>query len=177
MSPQDILLILLAAFALLVLFAAARDAATYIIPNWISLTLLALFVPAAGLAWVAQVPWSVLAVSAGVGFAALLAGMAMFAFGWIGGGDAKLLAASALWLGLPGLAPFLFWTAIAGGGLAAVLLVCRRHGVQFVGPNAPEWLARLFGAKADVPYGVAIAFGAMMAFPYGALATGVNLPF
>jgi len=177
MSPPDVLLILLAAFPLLVLVAAVKDAATYTIPNWISLALLAAFIPAAGVAWLAQVPWSVLAVCVGVGFAALMAGMAMFAFGWIGGGDAKLLAASALWLGLPGLAPFLFWTALAGGGLAMLLLVARYHGVQFLGPNAPSWLVRLFGRKADVPYGVAIAFGALMAFPYGALATGVILPF
>jgi prepilin peptidase CpaA len=177
MSPQDILLILLAAFPLLVLVAAVKDATTYTIPNWISLALLAAFVPAAAAGWFAEVPLSVIGACVGVGFAALLVGMAMFAFGWIGGGDAKLLAACALWLGWSGLAPFLFWTTIAGGVMAAVLLVARRHGAQFVGGGAPMWVARLLDREAAVPYGVAIAFGALMAFRHGALATGVVLPF
>jgi prepilin peptidase CpaA len=177
MTPQDVLLILLVAFPVLVIVAALKDATSYLIPNWISLALVAAFAPAAITAWVAQVPLSVLAVCVGVGFAALLAGMAMFAFGWIGGGDAKLMAASALWLGLGGLAPFLLWTTISGGGLAMLLLVARRHGAQFVGPNAPAWFSRLFSREADVPYGVAIAFGALMGFPHGVLATAVILPF
>jgi prepilin peptidase CpaA len=177
MSPQDTLLILLAAFPLLVLAAAFKDAATYTIPNWISLALVAAFVPAAAVGWWAEIPLSVIGVSMAVGFAALLAGMGMFAMGWIGGGDAKLLAASALWLGWPGLAPFLFWTTVSGGVLAMMLLVARRHGAQFVGSGAPIWLSRLFSREADVPYGVAIAFGALMAFKHGALATGVILPF
>ena len=177
MSPQDVLLILLAAFPLLVVIAAGQDAATYTIPNWISLALLGAFVPAAVAAWAAGVSPMVLAGCVGVGVAALLAGMAMFAFGWIGGGDAKLLAACSLWLGLGGLAPFLFWTTISGGVMAMVLLVGRRHGAQFVGSGAPAWLSRLFSREADVPYGVAIAIGALAAFRHGALATGVILPF
>jgi len=177
MSPQDGLLLLLAVFPILVIVAAVTDATSYTIPNWISLALLAAFVPAAVVAWYALVPGAVLATNVGVGFAALLVGMAMFSFGWIGGGDAKLLAACCLWLGLPAIAPFLFWTTIFGGGLAMLLLVARRHGAQFVGPGAPAWFARLFSREADVPYGVAIAFGALMAFPEGALTTGVLLPF
>ena len=169
MSPQDILLILLAPFAALVLFAALRDLTSYTIPNWISLALLAAFVPAAVAAWYAQVPLQTIGLCVAVGFAALLVGMAMFAFGWIGGGDAKLLAASALWLGLEGLAPFLFWTTIAGGLLSAMLLVARRHGAEFVGAGAPAWVLRLLDLKAAVPYGVAIAFGALFAFPQAAL--------
>lgn len=177
MSPQDVLLVLIAAFPILVIVAAVKDVTSYTIPNWISLALVATFIPAAMAAWMAQVPIPALALSVGVGFAALLAGMAMFAFGWIGGGDAKLMAASALWLGLGGLAPFLLWTTISGGGLAMLLLVARRHGAQFVGPNAPAWFSRLFSREADVPYGVAIAFGALMGFPHGVLATAVILPF
>ena len=50
----------------------------------------------------------------------------MFALGWIGGGDAKLFAACMLWLGWPASAPFVIWTALAGGGLAVALLWGRR---------------------------------------------------
>ena len=177
MSEQDVLLVLLFAFPALALVAVVKDAASYTIPNWISLALVAAFVPAAVAAWQADVPLAVLGACVGIGALALVAGMAMFAFGWIGGGDAKLLAACALWLGWQGMAPFLFWTTIAGGVMAAMLLVARRHGAQFVGSNAPVWLGRLFSRTADVPYGVAIAFGALLAFRYGALATGVILPF
>ena len=164
-------------FPALVITAALRDVTTYTIPNWISLALVAAFVPAAAAAWQAEVAPAVIGVCGVVGLFALLAGMAMFAFGWIGGGDAKLFAACALWLGWQGLAPFLFWTTISGGVMAAMLLVGRRHFAQLVGDNAPVWLSRLFSRTADVPYGVAIAFGALMAFRYGALATGVILPF
>ena len=177
MSAQDVLLVLLFAFPALVLVAAVKDAATYTIPNWISLALIAAFVPTAAVAWQAEVSLTVIGLCLVVGVFALLAGMAMFAFGWIGGGDAKLFAACALWLGWQGLAPFLFWTTISGGVMAAMLLVGRRHFAQLVGDNAPVWLTRLFSRTADVPYGVAIAFGALMAFRYGALATGVILPF
>src|SRR3712207_6991938 len=62
------------------------------------------------------------------------------------------------------------------GVQTCALPICR-HGAQFVGSNAPVWIGRLFSRKADVPYGVAIAFGALMAFSHGALATGVILPF
>ena len=177
MSPQDLLPILLAVFPLLVLVAAVKDATSYTIPNWISLALLAGFVPAAAAAVMAGTPLAVIGLCAAVGAGALVAGVAMFAFGWIGGGDAKLMAASALWLGLGGLAPFLFWTTVAGGLLSAVLLVARRHGAQFVGDAAPAWVLRLLDLKAAVPYGVAIAFGALMAFPHGALAGAVRWPF
>lgn len=171
MSPQDTLLILLAAFPLLVLVAALKDAATYTIPNWISLALLAAFVPAAVVGWWAEIPLSVIGVSLAVGVAALLAGMGMFAMGWIGGGDAKLLAATALWLGLPGLAPFLFWTAMAGGALSMFLIAARRYRAAPAGGGGEHWYSRLLTHGEPIPYGLAIAVGALAAFPYGALTT------
>src|SRR5438128_2103098 len=92
------------AFAALVLTAAAKDALSFTIPNWISLVLIALF-PVAGLAnglsLVALGPH--LAIGGGV----LLIGVAMFALGWVGGGDAKLMASVALWMGWPDVTTFL----------------------------------------------------------------------
>jgi prepilin peptidase CpaA len=73
MSPQDLLLLSVIAFPLLVLTAAAKDLGSYLIPNWISLALLAAFVPAAGAAWAAGVPATELLVCVGVGAAALVA--------------------------------------------------------------------------------------------------------
>ena len=167
MSAQHFLLLTLIPFPLLVLVAAARDLTSYTIPNWISLALLAAFFPAAGAAWAAGVPITTLALCLVVGAGALLAGIVMFTFRWIGGGDAKLLAASALWVGLPGLAPFLFWTAIAGGFLSMLLIAARRRPA---GAVADGWAGRLFTKGEPVPYGLAIAVGALAAFPHGGLA-------
>ena len=176
MSPQDLLLLSAIAFPLLVLTAAVKDLTSYTIPNWISLALMAAFIPAAGAAWAAGVPATQLLICLGVGLAALAAGVAMFAMRWIGGGDAKLMAASALWLGASGLAPFLMWTAIAGGGLTIILITVRRHGAAFAGGGG-GWVGRLMSRDGDVPYGVAICVGALAAFRYGAITQAIALPF
>lgn len=180
MSAQDLLLMSVLCFPLLVLTAAAKDLTSFTIPNWISLAMLAGWLPAAGAALAFGVPAGDLLSSFGVGVAALVIGMGMFAMGWIGGGDAKLMAAAALWLGAPGLAPFLMWTTLAGGALTLTLIAMRRHGASFVGqtgPDAEHWVGRLMDRRGDVPYGVAICVGALAAFPYGAVTRVVVLPF
>ena len=92
----------------------------------------------------------------------------MFALGWIGGGDAKLFAACGLWLGWPAFLPFLLWTALAGGVLATGLLVARK-GARAWPVAGPQWLVRLLSPEAAVPYGVAIAVGALASFPESVL--------
>jgi len=153
-------------FPVLVVTAALRDVTSYTIPNWISLALIAAFVPAA---LAMGLPLPTLGQHAAVGGVALVAGMAMFALGWIGGGDAKLFAASALWLGLPAAPPFLVVTAIAGGGLAVFLLAVRSSILQPLLTTGPAWLGRLATRGENVPYGVAICLGALAAFPHSAL--------
>ena len=162
---QALLLLTLSAFPILVLVAAVRDLTSYTIPNWISLALLAAFVPAAAAGWLAGAPLPALGLCVGVGLAALMFGVAMFTFGWVGGGDAKLFAACALWLGWSGLTPFLLWTAVAGGVLSLVLLSARRRSPVAAGP-----FARLLTKGEPVPYGLAIAAGALAAFPHSVLA-------
>ena len=157
---------LLTAFPILVIVAALTDITSFTIPNRISALLVLIFVPAA---LVLGRPVGEMGVDAAVCFAALLAGMAMFAAGWIGGGDAKLLAAASLWLGLPAMPVFLLVTALAGGALAVVLMNVRSSWVQPYLGGVPSWLARLATPGADVPYGVAIATGALVAFPQSSL--------
>jgi prepilin peptidase CpaA len=159
-------------FPALVLTAAARDAISFTIPNWISLALLALF-PVAGLA--AGVPLGALGLHAGIGAAALVAGMAMFALRWIGGGDAKLMAAVALWLGWPAITTFLLVAAMAGGALALALLSLRAPALRVVVLGGPRWVSRLAQPGEGVPYGVAIAVGALVAFPASPLAAALGL--
>ena len=151
----------MAVFPLLLLVAALRDLASYTIPNWISLTGLAAF---AVVALAVGLPLPQLALAAGVGAAALALGVGMFALGWIGGGDAKLFAVCGLWLGWSAFMPFLLVTAVAGGALAVALLLARKLSV-WLPTAAPAWVRRLATPGENVPYGVAIAVGALVAFP------------
>jgi prepilin peptidase CpaA len=97
--------------------------------------------------------------------------MGMFAVGWIGGGDAKLFAAAGLWMGLTALLPFLMVTALAGGGLAVSLLALRSVWLRPLMVRGPRWVSRLATPGENVPYGIAIAAGALAAFPESLLTT------
>lgn len=146
----------------LVIIAGLHDLTTMKIPNWISLALLAVF-PLAAL--LVSLPPLDIAIHFGVGVGVLFIGMALFALNWIGGGDAKLLAASCLWMGLSGAFMFLVYTALIGGLFSLVLMSARAYAPRYVGPATPEWIAGLMRPKGDIPYGVAIAIGALLAYP------------
>ncbi len=167
--PQTAMLMV---FPALMIIAGLTDATSFTIPNRLSALLAVAFFPAALLTGLN--PGEV-GLDLGAGAAALVAGMAMFAAGWIGGGDAKLFAAAALWLGWPAMTEFLLITALAGGGLAVLLLNARSSVVRVHLTAAPTWLARLTTPGADVPYGVAIAIGALAAFPQSGLMRGLPL--
>jgi prepilin peptidase CpaA len=155
-------------FPALMIMAALSDLTTMTIPNRISAALVLAFFPTAFL--VGLSPLAVL-VSVGVGVAMLALGAGMFALRWIGGGDAKVMAAAGLWLGLSGMPLFLTWTAITGG-LFGLSLILARQWVQPYAGYAPRWVGRLLTPKGDIPYGVAIAAGALAAFPECALMHG-----
>lgn len=146
----------------LVLTAAMKDALSFTIPNWVSLALLVAFGPAA---LAVGMPLPVIALNVGIGAAALVAGMVMFAMRWLGGGDAKLLAAVSLWLGWAGIPTFLIGTALAGGALAIMLLTLRSASLRPLLLLGPRWVNRLAEPGEGVPYGVAIAVGAFAALP------------
>jgi prepilin peptidase CpaA len=158
-------------FPALVITAALRDVVSYTIPNWISLALVAAF-PVAALAQ--GLPLASMGFAFGIGFAALIAGMAMFALGWIGGGDAKLFAAAALWLGYPAVVTYLAVTGVAGGALAVGLLTLRSDYVRPFVLSGPPWFLRLAEPGENVPYGLAIAIGALAAFPASTLMQGLG---
>jgi prepilin peptidase CpaA len=159
--------VLAIAFAALVLAAAARDALSFIIPNWISVALVALFAPAA---LAAGLSWPAVGVHLGIGAIALVAGMVMFALRWVGGGDAKLLAAAGLWMGWPAVLTYLTAGALVGGGLAIILLSIRSPRLRPLALLGPPWMARLSDPGEGVPYGIAIAAGALIALPASPLA-------
>src|SRR5512142_609947 len=101
MSPDLIRTLVLAFFAGLVIAAALKDISSFTIPNWISIALALGFAPAA---LIVGASLSAVGISFAVGLGFLVVGAGMFAVGWIGGGDAKLMAAASLWLGLKGVA-------------------------------------------------------------------------
>lgn len=162
---QSALTVVLMVFPALVILGGVRDLVSYRIPNWISLALLAGFAPAALAALAAGTPLSALGLNLAVGAAALAAGVAMWSLRWIGGGDAKLFAAAALWIGWPAAGVYLAVTGLAGGALALLLLQLRSPILRPYALQGPAWFARLAEPGESVPYGVAIAVGALVAFP------------
>lgn len=161
---------LAAAFAALVLTGAVRDLISYTIPNWISVAILALL-PVAILA--ADVTLATAGLHVAIGVGVLIAAMAMFAFRWIGGGDAKLLAAASFWMGWPAVMDFMLWTALTGGVLAVILMSMRRAPLRPLVLLGPSWLVKLSEPGGAAPYGVAIAAGALMALPKSPLLSGL----
>jgi len=142
-------------FVGLLAWAAVSDFRRYLIPNSISLSVAVLY-PAHVLASPLAVDWQGAVVVAG---AALATGFVLFALRYAGGGDVKLLAATALWAGPEKIVAFLLLTTIAGGVLA---MIAGNH-LRFLRPwpdgaAAPDEAAavKLHGS---VPYGIAIAIG------------------
>jgi prepilin peptidase CpaA len=160
------------AFPALAIIAAVKDATSFTIPNRLSIALAAVF-PAAALAF--RMPIDEIGLHAAVGLAALVLGMAMFALRWIGGGDAKLFAAAALWLGWPAAGPFLLVTSLAGGALAVSLVGLRSIWLRPLIVGGPAWFVRLAEPGENAPYGVAIAVGALAVFPQSPFAMGLPL--
>jgi len=141
-------------------FAGAMDLLTLTIPNKISLALIAAFLAAAVLV---GLPAQVLLMHLAAGATVLAITAAMFYMGWLGGGDAKLLAAAALWLGFDLMMPFLLKVTVFGGILALAVLIYRRVPIGSL--PVPAFAKRLHTAGTGIPYGLAIAGGALWIYP------------
>lgn len=145
----------------LVVAAGVSDLLTMRIPNWLNILIALAFFP---LALATGLPMDALLWHCLTGAAVLVVGFGLFSAGFIGGGDAKLLAAAALWIGWAQIPQFLIYTAIAGGVLAVI--VQSWHLFRVEGEvHEIGWAKRLFGRKIDLPYGIAIAAGTILAFP------------
>jgi prepilin peptidase CpaA len=165
---KDALLITL--FPACMAFAAATDLITMTVPNRIAMLLVAGFFMAAPLAGLGL---SDIGMHVLVGTLALALAFFCFAMGWIGGGDAKLFAATTLWIG-PGLIfTYSLTTALIGGALTLGILLWRGTPlpVAFAGLN---WLARLHDAKEGVPYGIALAAAGLLAYPETAFMAAIG---
>ncbi len=151
--------------------AAGFDLVSYTIPNRI----VAAVAAAAGAALVLSAPdLATVLVHAAVALGVLVVGALLFFANVWGAGDAKLMAAVALATGIRGLSILVFWTAMAGGIVAVVLLVTRR--LPFLKRLGLQLGCRgVLGSSGNVPYGIAIAAGGIAAFlEHG---TVLTLPF
>jgi prepilin peptidase CpaA len=154
-------------FPFCMVYAAMSDMISMTIANRLSLFLAGSFVL---LAILAGMPLPDLALHFVAGAAVLMVTFALFALGAMGGGDAKLMAATALWFGFnSSLVEYLTTSAVLGGALTLLLLLYRKSALaSFTGNNL---LLRHFAdAKAGIPYGVALGIGGLVTYTQTPLA-------
>jgi len=148
-------------FPAMMAFAASSYLFTMTISNRVTLMLVGGFF---ALAAITGVNAAEMISHLSAGCVVLVAGFGLFARGIIGGGDAKLAAAAALWLGFDHLLPYLLLASLLGGALSIGLIWFRMAPL-------PEWLARqtwverLHSKDGGVPYGIALAAAALAVYP------------
>jgi prepilin peptidase CpaA len=142
-------------------FAATSDLLTMTISNRLTLGLAAAFFLVAPLS---GIDLSTFGFHIAAGTVVLAIAFACFAFGWIGGGDAKLAAVIALWLGPRHVPSFILLASLFGGVLTIAILHFRRQTWPAFVNQA--WVQRLHDAKSGVPYGVALAAAALAIYPH-----------
>lgn len=148
-------------FPALMAFAAASDLFTMTISNRVSLWLIAGFFLVAALG---GMPAAAMLSHVGAGLVVLAVAFTCFAFGWIGGGDAKVAAAAALWFGFAHLLDYLLIASLLGGALTLGLLMFRQWPLPYV-LVGQHWLLRLHHKDTGIPYGIALAAGALVVYP------------
>jgi prepilin peptidase CpaA len=148
-------------FPALMAFAAASDLFTMTISNRVSLLLAAAFLVLAVASGMA--PNDILS-HLGAGALVLAVAFACFAMGWVGGGDAKIAAAAALWFGFAHLMSYLLYASLFGGMLTIALLQVRQWPLPYA-LTGQAWLMRLHAKESGIPYGIALAIGALMIYP------------
>jgi prepilin peptidase CpaA len=148
-------------FPALMAFAAASDLFTMTISNRVSLALAAGFLVLAPMSGMS--PYDML-MHAGAGTAVLVVGFGCFAMGWVGGGDAKVAATAALWFGFSHLLNYLLYASLFGGALTLLLLQFRQWPLPYAFVGQP-WLLKLHAKDSGIPYGIALAIGALTVYP------------
>lgn len=154
-------IVILGLFPAAMAFAAASDLVSMTISNRVSLALIAGFFL---VAWLTGMGWADIGRHLLAGALVLVVAFGFFARGWIGGGDAKLAAATALWLGFSHLMEYLLIASIAGGILTLLLLQLRTLPMPQVLAKQ-QWIARLHNFETGIPYGIALAIAGLMVYP------------
>jgi prepilin peptidase CpaA len=148
-------------FPALMAFAASSDLLTMTISNRLSLALTASFFL---LTLVIGMSWPAFGMHLAAAALVLVFSFGFFSQGWIGGGDAKLVAATALWFGFDYLLDYLIYASIFGGVLTLVLIQFRK--LPLPAPLARQpWILRLHETGGGIPYGIALAAAALTVYP------------
>lgn len=153
-------------FPFCMLFAAVSDMLSMTIANRVSLLLVATFAivaPLTGMDW-ATYGWHFAAA-----LLVLMVTFTLFAFGGMGGGDAKMLAATALWMGFSvELLQYVVYSTLIGGLLTILLLMYRGSVLAtFTGDNL--FMKNFADSKKGVPYGIALGISGLLVYPSTAL--------
>ena len=148
-------------FPAMMAFAASSDLFTMTISNRVTLVLVAGFF---ALAFLSGMNPNDMLSHVGAAFTVLAVTFVFFARGWIGGGDAKLAAATALWLGFEHLMPYLLYASLLGGVLTLAMIRFRLMPLPAMLAEQ-EWAKRLHRANSGVPYGIALAASALLVYP------------
>jgi prepilin peptidase CpaA len=148
-------------FPALMAFAASSDLLTMTISNRVSLILAGSFFVLA--IWTGM-PLAAIGMHVAAGLSVLVVTFIFFARGWIGGGDAKLAAATALWLGFDYLLDYLVYASLFGGALTLLLLQFRMWPLPRP-LSGQAWAERLHHKETGVPYGIALAAAALCIYP------------
>ena len=156
--------VILIIFPVLLIYAAIGDIRNLRIPNWLNGLIFAAFFPVALILGMPleMIPWHLLSFAV-----ALALGIALFSFGFIGGGDGKMLAAAGVWFGWGDpLLTFIMLTALAGGVQSVLQLIWRIMSTEIgVWGREGAMKTKLLSWKKDLPYGLAIAAGALLTMP------------
>jgi len=148
-------------FPALMAFAASSDLFTMTISNRLSLALAGAFFL---LTIVTGMSLTAIGMHLAAGALVLTICFGFFAMGWIGGGDAKLAAATALWFGFDFLLDYLVYASLFGGALTLLLIQFRK--LPLPEPLARQtWILRLHETGGGVPYGIALAAAALTVYP------------
>ena len=147
-------------FPLFMALAATSDLLTMKISNRLVLILvLGFFVMAVSMNFTMQQ----FLMHMAAGGVVLVFAFVFFALGWMGGGDAKLAAATSLWLGFGITVPYLIYASLFGGALTLILIALRRFPLPGMLTRV-KWVARLHNKKTGIPYGIALAAAGLVAY-------------
>ncbi|WP_055047755.1 A24 family peptidase [Devosia sp. A16] len=159
--PSFITLPAMLVFPLLMAFAASSDLLTMRISNRLVLLVAGFFF---AIALLAGLPLELMGMHVVAALLVLAVSFTFFALGWIGGGDAKLIAATALWFGFEGMLYYLLYASLLGGALTLSLLAVRRWPLPMQLKQV-VWIDRLHDSKTGVPYGIALAAAGLLVYP------------
>ena len=146
-------------FPFLVMYGAASDLFSMTIPNTITLALMAGFMV---MAFWLKMDWATIGWHWAMFALVLTITFTLFALGAIGGGDAKLAAGIALWMGWEHSLTYFLLAALLGGLLT--LLIVKIRTVPM-----PEWVmrqgwaAKIYRAE-RIPYGISMGIAALMVY-------------